>query len=116
MREWALKLDAKPKYVVSSTRKDFPWTNSHLIAGDLRAGVKKLKDATPAGVLLGSGRLATELDRLDLIDEYKFLVHPRIAGHGPTLYHGGLPATRKLELISAKPLRSGAVAMHDRKA
>ena len=91
MREWAVKLEAKPKYVVSSTRKDFPWTNSHHIAGDLRTGVQKLKDATPAGVLLGSGKLATELDRPDLIDEYKFLVHPRIAGHGPTLYQSGLP-------------------------
>ena len=58
--------------------------------------MQKLKDATPAGVLLGSGRLATELDRLDLIDEYQFLVHPRIAGHGPTLYQAGLPTTRKL--------------------
>jgi dihydrofolate reductase len=101
MREWAVKLEAKPKYVVSSTRKDFPWTNSHHIAGDLRTGVQKLKDATPAGVLLGSGKLATELDRLDLIDEYKFLVHPRIAGHGPTLYQSGLPSTRRLELVSA---------------
>jgi dihydrofolate reductase len=116
MREWAVKLEAKPKYVVSSTRKDFPWTNSHHIAGDLRTGVQKLKDATPAGVLLGSGKLATELDRLDLIDEYKFLVHPRIAGHGPTLYQSGLPSTRRLELISAKPLRNGAVAMHYRRA
>src|SRR5450631_4932301 len=109
MREWAVKLEAKPKYVVSSTRKDFPWTNSHHIGGDLRTGVQKLKDATPAGVLLGSGKLATELDRLDLIDEYKFLVHPRIAGHGPTLYRSGLPSTRRLELVSAQPLRSGAV-------
>src|SRR3546814_2974721 len=75
MREWAVKLDAKPKYVVSSTRKDFPWTNSHHIAGDLRTGVQKLKDATPAGVLLGSGKLATELDRLDLIDEYRSEEH-----------------------------------------
>jgi dihydrofolate reductase len=92
MREWAVKLEAKPKYVVSSTRKDFPWTNSHHIAGDLRTSVQELKDATPSGVLLGSGRLATELDRLDLIDEYEFLVHPRIAGHGPTLYQSGLPS------------------------
>ena len=84
-------------------------------AGDLRTGVQKLKDATPAGVLLGSGKLATELDRLNLIDEYRFLVHPRIAGHGPTLYQGGLPSTRRLELVSAKPLRSGAVAMHYRR-
>ena len=115
MREWAVKLEAKPKYVVSSTRKDFRWTNSHHIAGDLRTGVQKLKDATPDGVLLGSGKLATELDRLDLIDEYKFLVHPRIAGHGPTLYQCGLPSTRWLELISSTPLRNGAVAMHYRR-
>ena len=116
MHEWAVKLEAKPKYVVSSMRKDFPWTNSHPIAGDVRAGVQRLKDATPAGVLLGSGRLATELDRLDLIDEYKFLVHPRIAGHGPTLYQGGLPGSRRLELLSAEPLRNGAVVMHYRRA
>jgi dihydrofolate reductase len=112
IREWAVKLEAKAKYVVSSTRSDFPWTNSHHIAGELRNSVQQLKDATPAGVLLGSGKLATELDRLDLIDEYKFLVHPRIAGHGPTLYQSGLPGTRRLELISSTALRNGAVAMH----
>ncbi|MES2739685.1 MAG: dihydrofolate reductase family protein [Pseudomonadota bacterium] len=113
--QWALKLETKPKYVVSSTRSDFAWTNTHHIAGDLRSGVQKLKDASPAGVLLGSGRLATALDRLELIDEYKFLVHPRIAGHGPSLYQGGLPHTRQLELLSAKPLSNGAVAMHYRR-
>jgi dihydrofolate reductase len=116
MREWALKLEVKPKYVVSRARTDFPWTNSHPIAGDLRVGVQKLKDATPAGVLLGSGQLANALDRLDLIDEYQLLVHPRIAGHGPTLYERGLPGTRRLELLSATPLRNGAVAMHYRRA
>jgi dihydrofolate reductase len=116
MREWAVKLEAKPKHVMSSTRKDFPWANSHHIAGDLRTGVRNLKDATPDGVLLGSGKLAIELDRLDLIDEYKLLVHPRIAGHGPTLYESGRPGTRRLELISANPLRNGAVALHYRRA
>jgi len=116
MRAWAVKLEAKPKYVVSSTRTDFPWTNSHHVAGDLRAGVQELKDATQAGVLLGSGKLAAELDRLDLIDEYRFLVHPRIVGHGPTLYQSGLPGTRLLELVSAQPLRNGAVALHYRRA
>jgi dihydrofolate reductase len=115
LREWAVKLDAKPKYVVSSTRTHFPWTNTQLIGTDLRAGVQQLKDATPAGVLLGSGKLATELDRLDLIDEYRFLVHPRIAGHGPTLFQGGRPATRRLELVSAKPMSNGVVAMHYRR-
>ena len=116
MREWALKLEAKPKYVVSSTRKDFPWAHSHPIAGDLRTGVQKLKDATSDGVLLGSGKLAAALDRLDLIDEYWFLLHPRIAGHGPTLYESGLMGTRRLERISSTPLRNGAMAMHYRRA
>ena len=112
IHEWAVKLEAKPKYVVSSTRGDYIWTNSHHIAGDLCTGIQKLKDETPEGVLLGSGKLAAELDRLDLIDEYKFLGHPRIVGHGPTLYETGLPSTRRLELVSAKPFRNGAVALH----
>ncbi|MEV7663083.1 dihydrofolate reductase family protein [Paenarthrobacter sp. NPDC089316] len=116
LKEWAVKLETKPKYVVSSTRSDFPWTNSHHIVGELRAAVQELKDGTPDGVLVGSGKLATELDRMGLIDEYKFLVHPMITGHGPTLYQGGLPGTRRLELISAEPLGNGAVAMHYRRA
>jgi dihydrofolate reductase len=116
VRQWALELEGKSKYVVSSTRKDFPWTNSHHLAGDLRASVQTLKDATPAGVLLGSGKLAAELDRLDLIDAYRFLVHPAIVGHGPTLYESGLPSTRRLELVSARPLRNGAIAVHYRRA
>jgi dihydrofolate reductase len=102
--------------VVSTTRTDFPWTNSHHLTGDLRTAVQQLKDATPDGVLLGSGRLATELDRLDLIDEYRFLVQPMIAGHAPTLFGGGLPSTRRLELVSAAPMRNGAIATHYRRA
>ncbi|MFK4086469.1 dihydrofolate reductase family protein [Kribbella sp. NPDC020789] len=115
LREWAVKLDAKPKYVVSSTRTEFPWTNSDHLTGDLRESVQKLKDETPAGVLLGSHNLATELDRLDLIDEYKLLIHPRITGHGPTLYQTGLPTTRQLELVSADPLTNGVLAVHYRR-
>jgi dihydrofolate reductase len=115
LREWAVKLEAKPKYVVSSTRTSFPWTNSHHITGDLRTSVQQLKDATPAGVLLGSGMLATELDRLDLIDEYQFLLHSRIVGHGPTLYQRGLLSTRQLDLVSATPFRNGVLALHYRR-
>src|SRR5437870_12102461 len=59
IRERAVKLEAKPKYGVSSTRKVFPWTNSYHIAGDLRTGVHRLKDANPAAGLLGSGTRAT---------------------------------------------------------
>lgn len=116
VRDWAVKLEAKPKYVVSSSRTDFPWTNSHHISGDLRSGVQRLKDAVPDGVLLGSGKLATALDQMDLIDEYVFLVHPMIVGHGPTLYERGLPGTRRLELMSARSLNNGVIATHYRRA
>lgn len=116
LREWALKLMAKPKYVVSTTRTEYPWNNSHHLAGELSTAVQELKEQHPEGVLLGSGRLANELDRLGLIDEYRFLLHPMIAGHGPMLYQGGLSSTRRLELVSAQPLRNGVVALHYRRA
>ena len=115
MHEWAVKLETKQKYVVSSKRTNFSWTNSHLITGDLLTGIQKLKDENPNGVLLGSGKLANELDRLDLIDEYKLLIHPRIAGHGPTLFENGLLQTRRLELITAVPLKNGVIHMHYRR-
>ena len=107
---WAQHLEAKPKYVVSSTRTAYSWSNSHLLSGELRDCVLRLKDQYPEGVLLGSGKLATALDRMELIDEYHFLIHPVIAGHGPTLYQAGLQKSRHLELISAQPLSSGAIA------
>jgi len=114
LREWAQHLDAKPKYVVSASRRDFPWSNTFRIEGDLYESVRQLKEKTPDGVLLGSPALAATLERLGLIDEYHFVVHPVIAGHGPTLFQG-LQSSRHLELISTKRLGSGAMAMHYRR-
>lgn len=110
LREWAIKLQAKPKYVVSSTRTDFPWNNSHHLDGELAASVQELVDQTPNGVLLGSTKLASALDQLGLIDEYRFLIHPIIAGHGPRLYDAGLPESRYLELVETKNLSNGVIA------
>ncbi len=114
MRQWACKLEDKPKYVVSATRRDFPWTNSFRLEGDLRAAVTQLKEKTPRGVLLGSTTLAMALERLGLIDEYRIVVHPVLAGHGPTLFHG-LETARRLELVSTTRLMSGAMALHYRR-
>lgn len=115
MRDWAVTLEEKPKHVASTTRSHYPWRNSHHLRGDLRAAVQSLKEATPAGILLGSAALATALDRLALIDEYRVLLHPRIAGHGPGLHEGGLAETRRLELVSSTTLGNGAVALHYRR-
>jgi dihydrofolate reductase len=114
MREWALKLEAKPKYVVSASRRDFPWNNTFHVEGDLRAAVTQLKEKTPAGVLVGSPMLAAALERLGLIEEYRFVVHPILAGHGPTLFQG-MDRPRRLELVSTKRLSSGAMAQHYRR-
>jgi dihydrofolate reductase len=114
MREWARKLEAKPKYVVSATRRDFPWNNTFLLEGDLRGAVTRLKERTPQGVLVGSPTLASALERLGLIDEYRFVVHPVLAGHGPTLFRG-LESSRRLELVSTHRLKAGQVALHYRR-
>lgn len=114
MREWAQKLEAKPKYVVSASRRDFPWNNTVRVVGDLHGAVTKLKEENPRGVLVGSPMLAAALERLGLIDEYRFVVHPVLAGHGPTLFEG-LQCSRRLELLSTRRFASGAIAMHHRR-
>jgi dihydrofolate reductase len=113
-RDWALKLEAKPKYVVSASRRDFPWNNTFRLEGDLQEAVRRLKEKTPGDVLVGSPMLATTLERLGLIDEYRLVVHPVVAGHGPTLFHG-LEPSRRLELVSTMRLKSGVMALHYRR-
>lgn len=114
MREWAIKLDAKPKYVVSTTRRDYAWKNTIHVQGDLREAVQRIKEQTPAGVLLGSLKLGTELQRLDLIDEYRLVVHPVLAGRGPRMFDG-LAAPRQLDRVSVKTFKGGQTAMHFRR-
>ncbi|NHI16694.1 dihydrofolate reductase family protein [Microbacterium excoecariae] len=114
-RDWAAKLQAKPKYVVSTTRTEYSWPGTHHLIGDPARSVAALKDRTPGGVLLGSGRLAAALDAAGLIDEYRFLVQPILAGAGPTLYAGALADPLRLQLVSARALRCGAIDAHYRR-
>jgi dihydrofolate reductase len=114
MRDWARKLEAKPKYVVSSSRRDFPWANTFRLEGDLRGAVRKLKAKTPRGLLVGGGKLSAALEAMGLIDEYRLVVHPVLAGKGPTLFQGR-ELRRRLELVSTKRLKSGVIALHYRR-
>jgi dihydrofolate reductase len=111
MQEWARKLEAKRKYVVSASRRDFSWANTYRVEGDLQEAVTQLKAKTPGGLLVGSPMLSTALEQLGLIDEYRLVVHPIFAGHGPTLFHG-LEPSRRVELVSIKRLKSGVMALH----
>jgi dihydrofolate reductase len=114
MHDWAQKLEAKPKYVVSSTRRDFPWQNTIVVQGELREAITALKAKTERGVLVGSPKLATALEEMGLVDEYRIVVHPVLSGRGPTLFHG-LASRRELELSSTRRFASGALALHLRR-
>ncbi len=77
-------------------------------------GIVALKAKTAGEVLLGSPALATQLEKLGLIDEYQLVVHPVLAGHGPTLLPG-LEGSRQLELLATQRFAAGQIAMHYRK-
>ena len=113
MPEWtepfARTIDAAKKYVVSSTLDRVDW-NAELVRGDLRTAVQQLKREPGEGLLTGGVTLPLALAELGLIDEYEFVVHPRLVGHGPTLF-AGLSKHVDLKLVSREEFASGAVAM-----
>ena len=109
MEPFARTIDAAKKYVVSSTLDRVDW-NAELVRGDLATAVQQLKLQPGKGLFTGGVRLPMALAELGLIDEYEFVVHPRLAGHGPTLF-AGLSKWVDLKLVSRLELGSGAVAL-----
>jgi dihydrofolate reductase len=109
MEPFARTIDAAKKYVVSSTLDRVDW-NAELVHGDLATAVQQLKREPGKGLLVGGAKLPLALAELGLIDEYEFVVHPRLAGHGPALF-AGLTKYVELRLISRLEFSSGAVAM-----
>jgi len=109
MEPFARTIDAKKKYVVSSTLGRVEW-NAELVRGDLGTAVQQLKRQPGQGLLTGGVTLPLALAELGLIDEYEFVVQPRIAGHGPTLF-AGISKHLDLKLVSRKEFGSGAVVM-----
>jgi dihydrofolate reductase len=109
MEPFARTIDAAKKYVVSSTLDRVDW-NAELVRGDLGTAVQQLKEESGRGLFVGGVQLPLALAELGLIDEYEFVVHPRLAGHGPTLF-AGLSTSLDLKLVSRLEFRSGAVAM-----
>jgi dihydrofolate reductase len=96
MESFGRTISAARKYVVSSTLESVDW-NAELLQGDLPDAVLALKSEPGRGILTGGVTLPLALAELGLIDEYEFVVHPRIAGHGPALFAG---LTRMLDLTA----------------
>lgn len=109
MQSFADTIHATRKYVVSSTLDRVDW-NAELVQGDLAAFVQRLKAQPGTGLATGGVQLPMALAELGLIDEYEFIVHPRIAGRGPTLF-AGLSRFVDLELTNRQEFGSGAVVL-----
>lgn len=112
MEPFARKINATKKYVVSRTLPRVDW-DAEIVRGDLGSAVRQLKSQPGQGLLTGGLMLPMALAELGLIDEYEFIVHPRIVGHGPTLF-AGLSKIVDLELVNQLELGSGVVAMQYR--
>ena len=104
-------IDAAKKYVVSSTLERVDW-NAELLGGrgDLGEAVRRLKREPGKGLFVAGTKLALALADLGLIDEYEFVVHPVLAGHGPTLF-AGLRERLVLRLVGRQEFGSGAVVL-----
>ncbi len=109
MEPFARTIDAVKKHVVSSTLDRVDW-NAELVRGDLGKAVQELKREPGKGLLVGGVKLPLALAELGLIDEYEFMVQPRLAGHGPTLL-AGLTKRIDLKLVDRLEFASGAVAL-----
>src|SRR6266536_2060692 len=113
MPDWtepfARTIDAAKKYVVSSTLNRVDW-NAELLRGNPGEAVAALKQQPGKGLLVAGVKLPLALAELGLIDEYEFVVQPRLVGHGPTLF-AGLSKRIDLKLVSRLEYGSGAVAM-----
>lgn len=109
MEPFARTIDAMKKYVVSSTLERVDW-NAELVRGDLATAVQQLKREQGTGLYVGGVTLPMALAELGLIDEYEFVVHPRLVGHGRTLF-AGLSKYVDLKLVGRREFGSGAVAM-----
>jgi dihydrofolate reductase len=109
MIAFGMKIDALKKYVVSSTLDRVDW-NAELVRGHLGEAVQQLKRQPGKGLLTGGVTLPLALADLGLIDEYEFVVHPRIVGRGPTLF-AGLSERLDLRLVDRQEFKSGAVVL-----
>src|SRR5678815_3014147 len=109
MEPFARTINAAKKYVVSSTLDQVDW-NAELVRGDLGKAVQQLKQEPGKGLFTGGVTLPLALAELGLIDEYEFVIQPRVVGHGPTLF-AGLSKRLDLKLVSRLEVGSGAGAM-----
>jgi dihydrofolate reductase len=107
--EFGEKMNAMPKFVVSTTLKDPEWNNTTVLSGDLAGEVGKLKQQFDGDILVaGSAQLVQSLLAGGLVDELRLMVFPVVLGAGKRLFASGADATA-LKLVETR--QTGAVAI-----
>jgi dihydrofolate reductase len=108
----ARKLNSAPKYVVSASLKKADWNNTEVIGENVVAEITRLKEQPGREIQIeGSATLVQSLMEANLIDEYRLLVHPIIAGKGKRFFKEGM-VTEGLKLIKTQLLDKGVLVLY----
>lgn len=114
--EFARVFTSLDKVLFSTTLKQVEETNTRLVRANIIEEVLKLKQQPGRDILVGSLSIASQLSEHHLIDEYRFVVHPVVAGRGPRLFDSlKLQETLRLDFLGSETFRSGVIALHYKK-
>jgi dihydrofolate reductase len=111
-REFAKTFVSKNKVVFSQSLENAEDTNTTIVRTNLRDEIVRLKHEQGKYILVGGVSIPSQLIELGLVDEYRFVVQPIIAGEGRRLLEGvSLPERLQLRLVESKTFKSGCVAL-----
>ena len=111
-REFAQAFDSLHKVVFSRSLDRAEDQNTRIVRTDLRDEILKLKQEQGKNILVGGVDIPSQLIDLGLVDEYRFVVSPIIAGEGRRLLEGvSQPGKLKLKLVESKIFKSGSVLL-----
>ncbi len=114
--EFARVFDSLDKVVFSTTLQHVDGNNTRIVRGNVAEEVVALKQQPGKDICVGSLSIASQLSAYGLIDEYRFVVHPVVAGKGPRLFETVQPEGRLLlDFVGSETFRSGVIALHYRK-
>ena len=111
--EFAKTFDSINKIVFSRSLDGAEDRNTRIVRTNLRDEMLKLKQEEGKNILVGGVDIPSQLMELGLVDEYRFVVGPTLAGEGRRLLEGvSLPEKLQLKLVESKFFKSGCVALH----
>jgi dihydrofolate reductase len=110
--EFALTFDSINKVVFSRTLDSAEDKKTRIVRANLHDEILKLKQAEGKNILVGGVSIPSQLIELGLVDEYRFVVGPKVVGEGRRLLEGiSLPERAQLRLVESKIFKSGCVAL-----